>query len=103
MRFDDLLFMFYLALISFVAGVIGLINRAEHTNKESLKQKIIFLCFGGVSSIFIGFVTFEISFYFLANQRLCVAITALASWMGTRLLLQVQNRALDFIDNFKRD
>lgn len=102
MKIDDLLFLGWLATVSFFAGIIGLINRAEHKNKETLVGKTLFLIFGGVSSVFVGFVAFEISFYYLGSQRLCVAISAFCAWMGTRLLLEVQIRALEFIRNYKK-
>lgn len=103
MKLDDLLFMCILSVISFVAGVIGLINRHEHINKEKLKDKIIFLWFGGVSSVLIGLIAYEISFYFLQNQRVCLAISAFCAWIGTRLLLEAQSRALHFIQNYKKE
>ena len=70
MKLDDLNFASILAIISFIAGIIGLINRAEHKTKERLKDKLLFIGFGGVSSVLIGFITYEISFYFVENQRL---------------------------------
>ena len=103
MKLDDFIFTAILAVISFIAGIIGLINRAEHINKEKLKDKIIFLWFGGVSSVLIGLIAYEISFYFLQNQRVCLAISAFCAWMGTRLLLEAQTRALDFIKNYKKE
>ena len=103
MKLDDLLFMCILSVTSFVAGVIGLINRAEHKTKERLKDKLLFIGFGGVSSVLIGFIAYEISFYNFDNQRLCLAISAFCAWMGTRLLLEAQTRALDFIKNYKKE
>ena len=76
MKLDDLIFTSILAIISFIAGIIGLINRAEHKTKERLKDKLLFIGFGGVSSILIGFIAYEISFYSFDNQRLCLAISA---------------------------
>lgn len=102
MKFDDLIFMIILVVISFFAGIIGLINRAEHKSKDSLKSRLLFLWFGGVSSVFIGFVAYEISFYIYESQRLCLAISAFCAWMGTRLLLEAQTRALEFIQNYKK-
>lgn len=102
MKIDDFVFLVYLSVVSFIAGVIGLINRAEHKQKESLTQKIMFLVFGGVSSVLIGFVVFEVAFFYFENQRLGVAISAFCSWMGTRLLLELHNRVLEFIQNYKR-
>ncbi|RBQ28413.1 phage holin family protein [Aliarcobacter vitoriensis] len=102
MKFDDFLFMLYLAVISFLAGVIGLINRAEHKSKERLKDRFLFLWSGGISSVFIGFVAYEICFYFTENQRFCVAVSAFCAWIGTKLLLEAQTRALDFIQNYKK-
>ena len=72
-------------------------------NKEKLKDKIIFLWFGGVSSVLIGLIAYEISFYFLQNQRVCLAISAFCAWIGTRLLLEAQSRALHFIQNYKKE
>lgn len=103
MKLDDLIFASILAIISFIAGIIGLINRAEHKTKESFRDKLLFIAFGGVSSVLIGFITYEISFYILENQRLCLAISAFCAWMGTRLLLEAQTRALDFIKNYKKE
>ena len=99
MKLDDLIFTSILAIISFIAGIIGLINRAEHKTKD----KLLFLGFGGVSSVLIGFIAYEISFYNFDNQRLCLAISAFCAWMGTRLLLEAQTRALDFIKNYKKE
>ena len=70
MKLDDLIFASILAIISFIAGIIGLINRAEHKTKERLKDKLLFIGFGGVSSVLIGFITYEISFYFLRTEAL---------------------------------
>ncbi len=103
MKFDDFIFTVILAIISFIAGIIGLINRSEHKTKERLKDRLLFLWFGGVSSVLIGFIAYEISFYLLENQRLCLAISAFCAWMGTRLLLEAQTRALYFIQNYKKD
>lgn len=103
MKLDDYIFTIVLACISFIAGIIGLINRSEHKNKERVKDRILFLWFGGVSSVFIGFIAYEISFYLWENQRLCLAISAFCAWMGTRLLLEAQARALDFIKNYKKE
>lgn len=102
MRIDDLLFLAWLAFVSFFAGIIGLVNRAEQKNKETLIGKILFLFFGGISSVFVGFVAFEISFYLFNSQRLCVAISAFCAWMGTKVLLEMQIRALEFIRNYKK-
>jgi len=103
MKLDDFIFTAILAVISFIAGVIGLINRAEHKTKEGLKDKSLFLFFGGISSILIGFIAYEISFYFYNNQRFSLAISAFCAWLGTRLLLEAQTRALDFIKNYKKE
>ena len=103
MKLDDLISTSILAIISFIAGIIGLINRAEHKTKERLKDKLLFIGFGGVSSVLIGFITYEISFYFLQNQRVCLAISAFCAWIGTRLLLEAQSRALHFIQNYKKE
>ncbi|MGE4382267.1 MAG: phage holin family protein [Arcobacter sp.] len=102
MRIDDLLFLAWLAVVSFFAGIIGIVNRAEHKNKETLFGKILFLVFGGITSMFIGYVSFEFSFYFIESQRFCVAISALCAWMGTKVLLEMQTRALEFIRNYKK-
>ena len=87
--------------------VANFVSLAEGTNpyvnKEKLKDKIIFLWFGGVSSVLIGLIAYEISFYFLQNQRVCLAISAFCAWIGTRLLLEAQSRALHFIQNFKKE
>jgi hypothetical protein len=64
---------------------------------------LLFIGFGGVSSVLIGFIAYEISFYNFDNQRLCLAISAFCAWMGTRLLLEAQTRALDFIKNYKKE
>ena len=103
MKLDDLFFASILAIISFIAGIIGLINRAEHKTKERLKDKLLFIGVGGASSVLIGFITYEVSFYILENQRLCLAISAFCAWMDTRLLLEAQTRALDFIKNYKKE
>ena len=102
MKLDDYIFTIVLATISFLSGVIGLVNRAEHRNKETFTSKALFLIFGGVSSVFVGFISFEISFFYLQNLRVCVAISAFCAWMGTRILIEVQDRVLEFVRNYKK-
>ena len=102
MKLDDYIFTIVLAIISFLSGVIGLINRAEHESKGTFSSQALFLIFGGVSSIFVGFVSFEISFFYLQNLRVCVAISAFCAWMGTRFLIEVQDGVLEFVKNYKK-
>ncbi len=99
---DDIFFFVYLAVVSFFSGVIGTIHRAEHKVKDNLTGKVLLILFGGISSVFIGYVVFEISFFYFENQRLCVAISAFCAWSGTKVLLELQNRLLDFVQNYKK-
>lgn len=100
---DDILLYLWLIILSFISGIIGIINRHEFRKKGSLKDRLYLIICGGISSIFIGYVTFEITFFYFNSQRLSIAISAFCAWSGTKVLLELEDRLLDFIQNYKRE
>lgn len=99
---SEVWFWIYVSILGFFAGVIGTVHRQEHRDKNSLKARAFVLWFGGVTGMLIAYVVGEISFYFSGNQRVSIALSVATAWVGAKVLLELQNRILDFIGNYKK-
>lgn len=102
-KLDDILFWLYLIFISFVSGVMGTIHREEHKEKETLIAKFFLLTFGGATGVLAGYLAGELVFYFTENTRISLASSAFTAWVGAKILIEAQNRILEFIQNYKKE
>lgn len=100
---NEVWFWIYVSVLGFFAGVIGVFHRGEHQKKETLKGKAFLLWFGGITGVFVAYVTGEFAFFITENQRISIAVSAATAWMGAKVLLEFQDRLLEFIRNYKKE
>lgn len=85
-------------IVAFSGGIVGFITKISPTLKgKSFRRKFIALFMGMINSMFIAYITYEILLSLLHNPNLSVALSGMAAFTGTDLLLVVQNRLIDLI------
>ncbi|EFU69126.1 conserved hypothetical protein [Aliarcobacter butzleri JV22] len=103
MNINDFIFWIYMAVISFFAGILGMLHREEHKSKDNIKGKFFLLFFGGISGVLVGYIAGEACFYWTQSARFSLAFSAFTAWIGAAVLLASQKRLLEFIQNYKKD
>ena len=79
---DDLInkvgFYFWVAVVGLVGGILSL------TNNDALKsgKAVINLIVGTVSSMFVCWLAYEITFYFTEKDRFSLAVGGFFAWRG---------------------
>ena len=88
----------WLFLVSFTGGVVGFITKISPTLKgRSFRSKFAALCMGMINSMFIAYITFELVRLGIDKQGVAVAISGFAAYMGTDILIIVQERLVEKI------
>lgn len=86
----------WLATISLLGGFVGFITKNNHKLKgKSLIQKIGIHLTAILSSMFISYVVFQLLFCTTGKQGISVAIAGIASYMGTDVLIILQDRIVE--------
>lgn len=90
----------WLVLVSFAGGVVGFVTKNSKTLEgKSWRQKLWILFVSMISSMFIAYITFEIIRMFVERQGVAVAIAGFAAYMGTDILIIIQERLVEKIKN----
>lgn len=89
----------WLVFIGFVGGLLRLKEKTKLSNCVGIKGKIICLLFGIISSVFVAYLIYEISYFYLNSDRLAVALAGVGAWMGTDGLIQIEKALLEFLKN----
>lgn len=86
----------YIFLVIFV-GLIGGILSNENKNKgeKNKLRRFIFFVFGTTTSIFLCWISFEITFYFTSKQNLSLAIGGFFSWRGANWVIDISNKIIN--------
>ena len=99
---EDLLnkagFYFWVAVVGFVGGVLRLENDSHkplHSGKAIINSII-----SAISSMFICWIFYEVTFYFTKENRFSLAVGGFFAWRGTAWVSAVIDKAIDKkIDN----
>ena len=92
---DDLInkvgFYFWVAVVGLVGGILSL------TNNDALKsgKAVINLIVGTVSSMFVCWLAYEITFYFTEKDRFSLAVGGFFAWRGAVWMNAVIDKAID--------
>ena len=81
----------YIVIVACFVAVTKTANASARSIKDYFKSSL--------ESVFVAYVTFEISFYYLDNFRLCLALAAIGAWFGTATLEDLKELLIDL---FKR-
>lgn len=88
----------WLFVVSFIGGIVGFVTKNSKTLEgKSWKQKLWVLFVSMISSMFIAYITFEIVRQGINKQGVAVAISGFAAYMGTDILVVVQERLVEKI------
>ena len=79
-------------------GVVGFITKISPTLKgRSFRAKFAALCMGMINSMFIAYISYEILLSIIDKQGLVVALSGMAAFTGTDLLIITQNKIIELI------
>lgn len=88
----------WLFFVSFTGGVVGFITKISPTLKgRSFKAKFAALCMGMINSMFISYISYEILLSIIDKQGLAVALSGMAAFTGTDLLIITQNKIIELL------
>lgn len=73
-------------LFSLVVGVISFFKKQEKDTHFSFRSFIL----GVGCSMVVGYMCFEVAFFYFEKEKLAVAIAGLGAWMGTDALLELE-------------
>jgi hypothetical protein len=91
----------WLAIIAFTGAVVSLATKNNFSGM-SKKEKSAKIAAGILASMFVAYIIFEITLYFVGNERLAVACAGIASYMGTDALVALGNVLLTLITKGKK-
>jgi hypothetical protein len=98
-EFGEKIFMwFWLICISIVGAIIALLTKVDF-NELSKKEKVKKIVAGVLASVFVAYIVFEMTLYFIGSERLAVACAGIASYMGTDALVALGNALLTLVRN----
>lgn len=94
---DDLInkvgFYFWVAVVGFVGGILSLEN---YTHKPLHSGKaIINSIISAISSMFICWIFYEVTFYFTKENRFSLAVGGFFAWRGTAWISAVVDKVID--------
>ena len=95
---EEIKHFFWLMVVSFVGGIVGFVTKNSKTLEDkNWKQKLWVLFVSMISSMFIAYITFELVRLGIDKQGVAVAISGFAAYMGTDILIIVQERLVEKI------
>ncbi|KEA46563.1 hypothetical protein CR66_01630 [Campylobacter mucosalis] len=68
-------------------GILGSLVGFTKSDQKGLKA----FSYRLIDGVFSAYIAYEIAFYFLQNERLCMAICATAAWFGSDLLVEIRD------------
>lgn len=88
----------WLFCVSFIGGAVGFITKISPTLKgKPFKERITALSLGMINSMFIAYITYELLIGIIDRQGLAVALSGMAAFTGTDLLIIMQNKIIDIV------
>lgn len=90
----------WLLVVAFIGSVVGFITKTLKTlSGQSWLAKARVLFVSMLSSMFIAYIVFEVLSATIQKQGLAVAIAGFAAYIGTDLLIILQERLIEKIKN----
>lgn len=93
---EDIRQLVWLFLVSFFGGLVGFVTKNSKTLEgKSWKQKTWLLIVSMMSSMFIAYITYEVLLLGIEKQGVAVAISGFCAYMGTDILIILQERLVE--------
>lgn len=90
MKLEDFLVYIVLAIVSFFAGLVGILTKNKLRPCKNAKGKFLLFVKGMLGSMFVAYVVFELASHLELSTRLSVALGGFAAYMGTDALLKIE-------------
>jgi hypothetical protein len=92
----------WLLFVAAMGGIVAILTKANFAGL-SKKEKTQKITAGIITSVFVAYIIFEITLYFVGSERLAVACAGIASYMGTDALVALGNVLLTLITKGKKN
>lgn len=90
----------WLFSVSFLGALVGFLTKTAPTLKAfPLGRKIRVFITGVLSSMFLAYISYELLKAGIDNNNLCVALAGFSAYLGTDLLVIIQERVIEKIKN----
>lgn len=90
MKIEDFFVYVILMIVSFIAGLVGIVTKNKLSKALNLKGKFALFLKGMLGSMFVAYLVFEIVNYLNFGIKLSVAVGGFAAYMGTDALLKIE-------------
>lgn len=90
MKLEDVFVYIVLMIVSFIAGLVGIVTKNKLSRALNLKNKLALFIKGMLGSMFVAYLVFELVSYLDFGIKLSVAIGGFAAYMGTDALLKIE-------------
>lgn len=92
----ELLVYVWVFIFSLVVGVLSFFKKRS---SATTPFRIGVFILGVTCSMAVGYMTFEIAYYYFEKERIAVAIAGLGAWMGTDALLSFEGAFKEIVKN----
>ncbi|EAI2481812.1 hypothetical protein E2Y96_05425 [Campylobacter jejuni] len=90
MKLEDIFVYMVLMIVSFIAGLVGIVTKNKLSKALNLKGKFTLFLKGMLGSMFVAYLVFEIVNYLNFGIKLSVAVGGFSAYMGTDALLKIE-------------
>lgn len=89
----------FVFLIGAIGGILGLIqkHKLEHCKEKGLKCYLLGGLMGIITSIFVGYIGFEVAFYIFGKIGISIACGGLSAWAGTDAIVLYEKKLVEFL------
>ncbi|OCR99007.1 hypothetical protein A9K75_08850 [Campylobacter fetus subsp. testudinum] len=92
----------YVFIIGVIGGILSVLQKKK-LDRCSGSKKCIFLglILDTTTALFVGYIGFEIAFYFLGKQGISVGLAGLSAWAGTDAIVAWEKKLIALLTNNK--
>ncbi|EAJ1232650.1 hypothetical protein YY92_08760 [Campylobacter fetus] len=89
----------YIVLLGAFGGLLAVFQKHKLANCKTKKCYLFTSFFGVLTSIFIAYIGYEITNYFLTNEKISLAIAGVCAWAGTDALVALEKKLINIISD----
>lgn len=95
---DEVKSFIWLFFVAFTGALVGFLTKTAPTLKAFTTQRKVRIFITSVlSSMFLSYITYELLKAGISNNNLCVALAGFSAYLGTDLLIIIQERVIEKI------
>ncbi|MDR2100105.1 MAG: phage holin family protein [Campylobacteraceae bacterium] len=90
MSLEKIYLWLWLVIVALLGAIVGLSTKANFNGLDK-KTKSKKIAAGTLASVFVAYITFEMTYYFFSTERFSIACAGIASYLGTDALVVLGN------------